>query len=81
MNPNATPFQPANQSKETCHVLKARHDALKNAIAAPFAPVQMLTVGQKARMRIQPDIFERNLTLPDLQAVLTAISAAEFVLE
>jgi hypothetical protein len=80
MNPNATPFQPAFRV-EARAVLEARYKALKLAVVAPLAPIQMLTVAQKQRMQIQPPIFEKNLILPDLQAVFTAISAAEFVLE
>lgn len=72
MNPNATPFQPSSQP---------RTKPIKLAITAPLAPILMLTDAQKQRMQIRPHIFERNLTVPDLQAVLTAVSMAEFVLE
>lgn len=78
MNPKATPFKP---SKETHEVLKARHNALKSAVSAPFAPIQMLTIGQKKQMQIKSDIFEKHLTWPDLQTLMTAVSMAEFVLE
>ena len=76
MNPNATPFQSARRTE-----VQPPTSTRKLALTAPLAPILMLTDAQKQSMQIQPNIFENNLTLPDLQAVLTAISAAEFVLE
>lgn len=77
MNPNATPFQPATRTE----VAQPRTKPLRLAIAAPLAPLLMLTVGQKQSMQIQPHIFHSNLTWPDIKAVITATSMAEFVLE
>jgi hypothetical protein len=76
MNPNAYPFQPAKTNDA-----KAQHTMLKRAIEAPLAPILMLTDDQLKRMQIPPRIFKNNLTFTDFQAVWTAISAAEFVLE
>ena len=77
MNPNASPFQPA----KTKATLQAQHAILKRAIEAPLAPILMLTDDQLKRMQIPQRIFKNNLTFTDFQAVWTAISVAEFVLE
>jgi hypothetical protein len=74
MNPNATPFQSAKPTSQS------RNKVLQCAIEAPFAPILMLTDEEKQSMRFRSRIRE-NMSLPDFQAALTAISIAEFVLE
>jgi hypothetical protein len=50
---------------------------LNLAVAAPFAPIRMLSAAQKRRMRIQ----DSPVTFDDIQAMSTSVSAAEFVLD
>ena len=58
--------------------LRTHQEKMLNlAVAAPFAPIRMLSAAQKRRMRI-PD---SPVTFDDIQAMSTSVSAAEFVLD
>ena len=79
MNPNATPFYP---TRKTTYATVLGEDLIERhrlAVYVPFAPIEMLTDGQKARQQV--DALSSKITYQELLAMATSMAAAEFVLD
>ena len=84
MNPNATPFHmPHTKAYATTKTYatvigEQLIETHRLAIHVPFAPIEMLTDGQKVQQQV--DEISKKITYQELLALSTSISAAEFVL-
>lgn len=78
MNPNATPFYMPRKTTYANVLGEQLVERHRLAIHAPFAPIEMLTDGQK--MRQQVDALSSKITYQELLAMSTSMAAAEFVL-
>ena len=65
------------RARESLAIRIHQEKMLSLAVAAPFAPIRMLSAAQKRRMRIH----DSPVTFDDIQAMSTSVAAAEFVLD
>jgi hypothetical protein len=79
MNPNATPFYPPRKTTYSTVLGEQLIETHHLAVHAPFAPIEMLTDGQKVRQQV--DALASKITYQELLAMATSMAAAEFVLE
>ena len=79
MNPNATPFYPPRKTTYATVLGEQLIETHRLAVYAPFAPIEMLTDGQKVQQQV--DALSSKITYQELLAMATSMAAAEFVLE
>ena len=79
MNPNAKPFQMPRKTTYATVLGEQLIETHRLAIHVPFAPIEMLTDGQKARQQV--DALASKISYQELLAMSTSMAVAEFVLE